>query len=142
MLEYIIVGLIAIILYQIISTIVYIATKENEDVLSVMAMLVPFSVWNYILRPIIYKIALSWCRKNLNAYRFYWRKGDKIEDRALSNWYATDKNVKNLIQDETKPYFIKKVSDCKNIKSIPYKQDVYKGQPNFKGWDMNKFIEK
>ena len=142
MINYIIAGLIGIILYQTISMIVYIITKENEYVLSVMATLVPFSVWNYILRPIIYKIALSWCRKNLNAYRFYWRKGDKIEDGALSKWYATDKNVKNLIQDETKPYFIKKVSDCKNIKSIPYKQDVYKGQPNFKGWDMNKFIEK
>jgi len=140
MINYIIAGLIGIILYQTISMIVYIITKENDDVLSVMVMIIPFSVW-YIVRPIIHSIALSWCRKNLNAYCFYQKTEDGIEHCSSPKWYATNRNVKGLTQDETKPYFIKKVSDCKNIKSTPHKQDMYKGQPKFKGWDMSKFKE-
>ena len=112
MINYIIAGLIGIILYQTISMIVYIITKENDDVLSVMAMIIPFSVW-YIVRPIIHSIALSWCRKNLNAYCFYQKPADGIEHCSSPKWYATNRNVKGLTQDETKPYFIKKVSDCK-----------------------------
>lgn len=94
-----------------------------------------------VYRTAYYNIALSWCHKNLNAYCFYRKTEDEFEHQSFSRWYATNRNVKGLTQDETKPYFIKKVSDCKNIKTTPYKQDIYKGQPKFKGWDMSKFKE-
>jgi hypothetical protein len=54
--------------------------------------------------------------------------------------YATDKAVANLIQDETQPYFVKKVADGKELKSIPYKGDIYRGQSKFKGYEMDKFM--
>lgn len=137
MINYIIAGIIGIVIYQIICMIVYIATKENDDVMSTMAMLIPFVVWSGIAA-IMRKIVLIWCRKNLNVYRCCWIKNDGTigED---AKWYATNKAVANLTQDETQTYFIKKVSDCKNLKSIPYKSDIYKGQSSFGLWDMNKF---
>lgn len=138
MINYIIAGIIGIIIYQIICMIVYIATSENDDVMSVMAMLIPYVVWQYGIAPIMRKIVLIWCRRNLNIYRCCWIKDDGTvgQDRK---WYATNKAVSNLTQDETKTYFIKKVSDCKNLKSIPYKGDIYKGQSSFGFWDMNRF---
>ena len=107
-------------------------------IMSVMAMLIPYVVWQYGIATIMRKIVLIWCRRNLNIYRCCWIKDDGTvgQDRK---WYATNKAVSNLTQDETKTYFIKKVSDCKNLKSIPYKSDIYKGQSSFGFWDMNRF---
>ena len=69
-LNYIIAGVIGIIIYQIICMIVYIITNEDDNVMSIMGMLVPFAIWMYIFQPIIYKIVLTYYRKNYNCYRF------------------------------------------------------------------------
>lgn len=138
MINYIIAGIIGIVIYQIICMIVYIVTNEDDNIMSIMAMLIPFVVWQYGIAAIMRKIILIWCRRNLNVYRCCWIKDDGTvgQDRK---WYATNKTVANLTQDETRPYFIKKISDCKSLKSIPYKSEIYKGQSSFELWDMNKF---
>lgn len=138
MINYIIAGMIGIVIYQIIAMIVYIITNENDNIMSIMGMLVPYAVWCCIA-PIIRKVYLIWCRRNLNGYRFCWVKEDGTIAGDIQTFYATDKVMKNFTQDENSRYFIKMVSTGKSFKSWPYKRDIYKGQPHFKGWDMSKF---
>ena len=136
--NYIIAGLIGIIIYQIVAMVVYVATNEDDNIMSIMGMLVPYGIWCCIV-PIIRKVYLLWCKKNLKGYRFCWRKEDGTIDGDLHTFYATDKMVKSFSQDEKNCYFIKMVSTGKSFKSWPYKDDIYKGQSHFRGWDMSKF---
>ena len=140
MINYIIAGLIGIVIYQLVCMIVYITTNENDNVMGIMGMLIPFCIWNYCIGPIVAKIWLAWCRRHLNAYRCYYRTSKGELDWYFHAFYATDKAVVGLIQDETQSHFVKKVADGRELKSIPYKGDIYKGQAKFKGWDMDKFM--
>lgn len=139
MIGYILAGLIGIVIYQLVCMIVYVVTTEDDNIMAIMGMCIPLCVWNYCIGPIFAKIYLAWCRRSLNVYRCYYRTSKGELDCHFHPLYATDKVVANLIQDETQPYFVKKVADGKELKSIPYKGDIYKGQPKFKGWDMEKF---
>ena len=67
MLYYILAGIIGIIVYQFICMLVYIFTNENDDIMSIIGMLVPFAIWNYLFRPVTYKIVLMYYRKNYNG---------------------------------------------------------------------------
>ena len=136
---YIIARIIGIIIYQIIFMIVYIATKENDNVMSIMGMLVPFAIWNYLMRPIIYQIVLAYYRRNYNCYRFCFTKQDGTKDKSLGIFYANTKNIKNLSQNENNEYYVELVKRGKDIKSVPYGCEIYKGQEKFKGWEMNLF---
>lgn len=140
MINYILAGLIGIVIYQLVCMIVYVVTNENDNVMAIMGMLIPFCVWNYCIGPIVAKIYLAWCRRHLNAYRCYYRTSKGELDGYFHVLYATDKAVANLIQDETQPYFVKKVAEGKELKSTPYKGDIYKGQSKFKGYEMDKFM--
>jgi hypothetical protein len=140
MIGYIIAGLIGIVIYQLVCMIVYVATNEDDNVMAIMGMFIPFCVWNYCIGPVVAKIYFAWCRRHLNVYRCYYRTSKGELDCHFHPLYATDKVVAKLIQDETQPYFVKKVAEGKELKSIPYKHDIYKGQPKFKGWDMDKFM--
>ena len=119
--------------------IVYIATKENDNVMSIMGMLVPFAIWNYLMRPIIYQIVLAYYRRNYNCYRFCFTKQDGTKDKSLGVFYTNTKNIQDISQNENGKYYVELVRNGKDFKSIPYKGDVYKNQENFKGWDMNWF---
>lgn len=139
-LNYIIAGIVGIVVYQIICMLVYIFTNENDDVMSTMGMLIPFAIWNYAIRPIIYKLVLSYYRKNYNCYRFCHTRIDGAKDKSLGVFYANIKNIKDFSQDENDKYYIELVKSGKDFKSVPCKGDiVYKGQEKFKGWDMNVF---
>ena len=139
MINYILAGLIGIVIYQLVCMIVYAVTNENDNVMAIMGMLIPFCVWNYCIGPIAAKIYLVWCRKHLNVYRCYYRTSKGELDCHLHPLYATNKVAANLIQDDTQSYFVKKVAEGRELNSIPYKGDIYKGQPKFKGLDMTKF---
>lgn len=138
-LNYIIAGIIGIVVYQIICMLVYIFTNENDNVMSIMGMLVPFAIWNYLIRPIIYKIVLTYYRKNYNCYRFCYTKTDGTKDKTLGSFYANTKNIKDFSQNENDEYYIELVRNGKDFKSIPYGCEIYKGQENFRGWEMSKF---
>lgn len=140
MINYILAGLIGIVIYQLVCMIVYVVTNENDNVMATMGIFVPFCIWNYCIGPIVAKIWLAWCQRHLNAYRCYYYTSKGELDCYFHAFYATDKAVAGLIQDETQPYFVKKVAEGKELKSIPYKHDIYKGQSKFKGWDMDKFM--
>lgn len=138
-LNYIIAGIVGIVIYQIICMTVYIFTNENDNVMAIMGMLIPFVIWNYLIYPIVYKIVLAYYRKNYNCYRFCYTKKDGTKDRTLDTFYATEKDIKNFSKNESDKYYIEFVKSGKDFKSIPYKSCVYKGQENFQGWEMNKF---
>lgn len=138
-LNYIIAGFIGIVIYQIICMFVYIFTNENDNVMAIMGMLIPFAIWNYLIHPIIYKVALAHYRKNYNCYRFCYTKKDGTKDKTLGTFYANAKYIKDLSQNESDKYYIELVRSGKDFKSIPYKSHVYKGQENFQGWEMSKF---
>ena len=138
-LNYIVASIIGIIIYQIICMIVYIATKENDNVMSVMGMLIPFAIWNYFMRPIIYQIVLIYCRKNYNCYRFCIIQTDGTIGRDMGIFYLNTKDIKTFSQNANDKYHIELVTNGKDFKSVPYKNDVYKGQEYFKGWEMSRF---
>lgn len=138
-LNYIVASIIGIIIYQIVCMIVYIVTKENDNVMSIMGMLIPFVIWNYLMRPIIYQIVLAYYRRNYNCYRFCFTKQDGTKDKALGIFYANAKNIKDISQNEKDKYYVELIRNGKDFKSIPYKSDVYKNQERFKGLDMNLF---
>lgn len=140
MIKYIIAGIIGIVIYQIIATIIYVATKENDEILSIVAMLVPYGVF-IATAPIIRKIYLMWCKKHLNGYRFCDVDKDGKTHRSISLWFATDKAVANLTQDETQPYFITKEVEGKHLKKIPYKDEIYRGQDSFQGRKISNFLK-
>lgn len=138
-LNYIVAGIIGIIIYQIICMIVYLITNENDNVMAIMGMLIPFAIWNYLIQPIVYKVVLSYYRKNYNCYRFCYTIKNGMKDKTLGTFYAKTKDIKDFSQNENDKYYIELVRNGKEFKSIPYKSHVYKGQENFQGWEMSKF---
>lgn len=138
-LNYIIASIIGIIIYQIICMLIYIFTNENDNVMSIMGMLVPFAIWSYLIHPIVYKVVLAYYRKNYNCYRFCYTKMDGTKNKSFGTFYATVKDVKELSQNENDKYYIELVRSGKEFKSIPYKSHVYKGQEHFQGFEMCKF---
>ena len=139
MLYYILAGIMGIIVYQFICMLVYIFTNENDDIMAIMGMLVPFAIWNYLFRPVMYKIVLMYYRKNYNGYRFCYTTKDGRKDTHLSTFYAKTKDMKKFSQNTEDDYYLSLVRKGKDFKSIPYKTDVYKGQKWFKGFEMSKF---
>ena len=137
--NYVITAIVGILIYQVITLIVFIITKEDEYAVVVTSMLVPFGLWKFVIAPIVSALWLAWCRKYLNQSRLYWHRTDGTIDGELDAFYATDKAVAGLTQDESQRYFIKKTKEGKDFKSAPFASKIYKGQQNFKGWDMNKF---
>lgn len=138
-LNYIIAGFIGIVIYQIICMVVYIVTNEDDNIMSIMGMLIPFAVWSYLIQPIIYKIVLTYYRKNYNCYRFCYTRIDGAKDKSLGTFYSNIKNMKDFSQNENDEYYIELVRSGKDFKSVPYKGNIYKGQENFQGWEMNRF---
>lgn len=139
MLNYIIAGFIGIVIYQIICMLVYIFTNENDNVMTIMGMLIPFLVWSYLVQPIIYKIVLAYYRKNYNCYCFCYTKTDGTKDKTLGTFYANTKNIKDFSQNESDKYYIELVRNGKDFKSVPYNGEIYKGQDEFNGWDTSLF---
>ena len=138
-LNYIIAGFIGIVIYQVICMLVYIFTNENDNVMAVMGMLIPFAIWNYLIYPIVYKVVLAYYRKNYNCYYFCYSNKDGTKDKTLGTFYAKAKDIKDFSQNESDKYYIELVRSGKDFKSIPYKSHVYKGQENFQGIEMRKF---
>lgn len=138
-LNYIIAGIIGIIIYQIICMLVYIFTNEDDNVMSIMGMLIPFAIWNYLIRPVIYKIVLTYYRKNYNGYRFCYTRIDGTKDKSINVFYANAKNIKDFSQNENDENYIELVRSGKDFKSVPYKGEIYKGQDEFNGWDTSLF---
>lgn len=132
--NYIISTVIGIIAWQVICTIVYLLSKENDEVLVWTALLVPVAIisfFGWIYR----KIRFAWCKKNLNGYILY------CNGVGMFQAYMTDKEAEKLYHEGESDFYIKKFSEGRNWKSAPYKGEIYKGQENFRGLGMKKFLK-
>lgn len=132
--NYIIAGLIGIVMWQIIGLIVYEASGEKEEILAWVILFVPVIICNglgYIYR----KLYFVWCKNKLNGYILYCNGVGVF----LSQIYMTDKEAEKLYHESESNYYIKKYSEGRTWKSAPYKGDIYKGQEKFRGIDMKKF---
>lgn len=138
MLNYFIVGIIAIIIYQVITLIIYLVSGEKEESLVIVATLVPFGVL-LLIAPLYKIIRLAYYRKNYNCYRFCYTRKDGKKDKTLDTFVAKPKDVVNFSRSQNDKYYIELVRYGEDFKSAPYKSEVYKGQEHFMGWDTNKF---
>jgi hypothetical protein len=138
MLNYFIAGIIAVIIYQVITLIVYLLSGEKEEALVITAILVPFGVFS-LVAPLYKIIRLVYYRKNYNFYRFCYTNKDGTKDKTLGSFAAKTKDIEKFSQNENDKYYIELIRQGKDFKSAPYKNQVYKGQEHFMGWDMNKF---
>ena len=138
MFTYVLIAFIAIVLYQILITVFYAITKSEEKALT-LSIIIPYGFYRGICNGIIGPIYLNWCKKNLKKYRCCFKDANGDIGTSIQAWYATDKTVSKFTQDESKDYFIRQISDCSDIKDIPEKGEVYRGQAVFKGFDMKLF---
>lgn len=128
--NYIIAALIGVVAWQIICMIVYEVSGENDFVLVWVGLFIPACVLSGVA--LIYrKLCLVWCKKHLNGYRIY-HKGSVY----VSQIYMTDKQAEKLYNEGESDYYIKRFSDGATWKSVPFRQDIYKGQEKFQGFDM------
>lgn len=132
--NYIISAVIGIIAWQVICTIVYLLSKENDEVLVWTALLVPVTIISFF-GWIYSKIRFVWCKKNLNGYILY------SNGVGMFQAYMTDKEAEKLYHEGESEFYIKKFSEGRNWKSAPYKGEIYKGQEEFHGLGMKKFLK-
>lgn len=138
MCNYIIAGIVAIVIYQIITFVIYLISGENEEVLGAIATFVPFVV--FLLFASIYKkIRLVYYRRNYNAYRFCYTTSNGMKDKSLGMFFARPKDLTEFVQDENSKYYIELYRNGKDFKSAPYKSQVYRGQKHLQGWSMDLF---
>lgn len=131
--SYILTALIAIVIWQIITLIVAI---KDEYVAHIVGTLVPYC-FILIISEIIKNIYLLWCRNNLNCYCFCCNNKGKITKSRY--FYATEKSIKGLNQNNTADHYIEKCKSCKGIKSVPFSCDIYRREDVFYGWQMDLF---
>lgn len=129
----ILIVLIAIIIWQ---TITLIIANVDDEAGFIVASLIPYCILSVIFA-VIRKIYLIWCRENLYCCRLCFNKNGKIIKSSC--FYTTKKFIKELNQDNTAEHYIEEYKSCKNIKSIPFKSDIYKGENIFLATKMDLF---
>ena len=127
-------AIIAIVVYQILIVLVYSFTNENEDVMEWMAMFFPIITLKVTYNCIKF-FRLRWSRKHLNVYRFGWND-EEGNHHTSQTFYATSQAMKNFTFDTSKTRYIAFVSTGHRFKSLPHKNEIFKGQNNFMGFNM------
>ena len=117
--------IIAIVAWQLITTIVYFITRENEEAAAITGM----GIWAGIvllLNTIYMSLKLAWSRK-YNLYQFY-----SVCDQAkacngwIGNYFMTPKMAERfrVYTDEAPSYSIKLFRTGSQFKSVPPKCEI------------------
>lgn len=126
--------IIGIIFWQLIFTAITIISKENDEVMAYTGIgiwIIPAAIAGKIYKT----IRTNYIKNHYNGYRFC--VGDNTHD-----WiYIHNRDISKFITDETAKYHIKKYSDGKSWKSIPYSTELYKNQEYYAGWEIAKFLK-
>lgn len=127
-----------IIVWQILSFIIYEITHENDDILVKFSLCFVVLIASIIGN--IYQVYRLWYTHHyLDGYMWCYPNGTSIHSAT----YMTKKQADKFCQNESAPYHIKKVCEGKDFKSAPYKNDVYKGEAGpWKGHPIEKFLKK
>lgn len=150
MFNYILAGIIGILIWQLFIFLIYWASKTDEDKTTIIAMGV-FSGICIVILWIINRIKLEWCKHKLVAFqvknRFKHTKSDGSIYYTNGDVFYTTKKIKSFLQCNSQ----NQVKSCSNdviyiqfldrpIKSIPYKDQIWKGNIHFDGLDMLQFM--
>lgn len=140
MLNYIIAGIVAILIYQIITLVIYLVSGEKDDLLVIVATLVPYGI-SALFVLLIRAITLAYYRRNYNCYLFCQTEKNKDNNESPIVFYAYAKpsDVIEFSQDKNDEYYIELYLHGKDFKSIPWKTDIYKGQDTFRSRKMSLF---
>jgi hypothetical protein len=112
--------LYGILIWQII-VFICVAIWDSDDKTIYISACIPFIIWWLIVKKIVLPLYIRYIKSHYNGYRFYHNK-----DCGLEVTYMTVKTASKFNQDETKEYYVKLVSEGKNWKSIPTKNEIYK----------------
>ena len=137
MLNYILAGVIRILIWQLFVFLFYWLSGTDEDKTSAMAMGIFAGIF-IIVGGIIEIIRLEWCKNNLVAFQ--------IKNRFELSY--TTKNVKASLKCDSQ----NRVKSCNSdvmyiqffdrpIKSFPCKSEIWKGEERFKDLDMTQFMK-
>lgn len=117
--------LASIVAYQLLLTVIFALSKEDEHLLMILAIFIP-----YIITKLLYSMSKHWKLKNFqrnyNGYYFY-HEGST----GPLTIYIHNKDAKLFNQDETTPFYIKKVTEGSNCKRMADKRNIYKEKKNY-----------
>lgn len=125
---------VGIIFWQLIFTIITFVTKENEDVMACVGI----GIWwvpLFVIGKLYRAIRVYYIKNHYNGYRLC------VKGNTYGQIYIHNKDVNKFITDETAEYHIKKYSDGKTWKTLPFTSECYKNQKYFDGWEMKKFMK-
>lgn len=137
--ECIITLIIAIFVWQSICVAMYFTIfNESEDKTLIFATALPCLLL-LIISTAYRKLYFTWCKRNLNGYRFFFTDDNGNVYSNSTTYYMTDEIAETLYHRGENDKFIEKTSCGSTWKSAPYKQDIYKGEDKFRGYDMKLF---
>lgn len=116
-----------ILFWQLICFITLWVSNENDEAQAYVSCGVFLVVENLFMKFIGQPIYLLYCRK-YNLYNFY---------PSLVSKFMTKKYAEQFNQDTEKQYYIKLVTNGKDFKSAPRKQEILKNgeKPNSMTWE-------
>lgn len=122
---------IGAVIWQFVCFIVFVVTNENEEATiytAVGILMIPIVIFGVTFRMV-----------RLQYFKYYYDSYFLIHNNcSVSNHiYISKHTAQQFNFDNTKEYYIKKISEGRSWKSIPYKQDVYHGEKVFKGHMMD-----
>jgi len=116
----------SILAYQLLTTLIFIISDENDDVLVMFAC----GPWKYVamfICTVIGRIRLSMYRK-YNVYAFYGKYSENKLKHWLTNYYMTPEvaaQFKQVAKDDVPvDYCIRLIRVGKEFKSIPMKEEI------------------
>ena len=145
--------IVSILAYQLLTTLIFIISNENEDVLMTIAC----GLWKYValfICAIIGRIRLHMHRK-YNVYGFYGKcsesKFDSKSDKWITNYYMTPEVAAQFRQvakgNVPIDYCIRLIRTGKEFKRMPMKDEILTqeridaGVPGMSAEFFNKFKE-
>lgn len=152
--NYLVVAVLAIIAWQLVVTVVYFITDEDETIS--MQMGIGFWLLPIALVHIVYKYVSLMVSRRYNLYQFFgvvegqftylngWRHNFYMTPKTASKFarvYGKDEDVKEN-------YSIRLLREGKEFKSAPYKQDILTDQKleqGFSGYSadwLKKFLDR
>lgn len=152
MFNYILAGILAILIWQLFIFLIYWASGTDKDKTTIIAM-GAFSGISIFIARIVNAIKLKWCKHNLVTFRVKNKFKHTNPKNGLTyytdgNIYYTTKKIKTSLQCDSH----NQVRSCNSdimylqfldspIKVIPYKCQIWKGEKSFYDIDMTQFMQ-
>lgn len=123
--EYVVTVIVAILAWQLVTTIAYFVSGEKEDIAALTGM----GIWALLLNGfgVIYRSIQLACSRKYNCYQFYAQCDQaKSFNGWIGNYFMTPKLAERfrVYTDENPNYSIKLLRTGKEFKSTPPKYEI------------------